>query len=226
MEMETKEGPPRSIPRGERLATRRRLLLLGAATLLACSEQPMDPGQQQPPVETPAVTTIEVTSPAGEIIAVTGSVQLTAAAYDQEGRPITATFAWTVADGAVATVSAAGVVTGVGAGATTVAAAANGVRGTLDLTIAETDLAAIQRLLDDPHAERLLASIGGATETALRASWAQCGSARAAGDLASIRDCITQARADMAQSADASKGPLVALLSLFVDWIDRLLNLA
>lgn len=200
--------------------------MLAAFALAACSEQPMGPGpEQQPPVETPTVAAIDVDSPIGAIIAVAGSVQLTAAALDQASQPITATFSWTAGDVAVATVSPQGVVTGAGPGTTTITAAASGATGALDLTVAETDLAAIQSLLDDPHADRLFVGIGGSTETALRTSWAVCGSGRAAGNLTSVRDCVTQARADLAQSADVSKGPLVALVGLFVDWIERLLNL-
>jgi Big-like domain-containing protein len=200
-------------------------IVFAIVTLSACGEQPLAPDQPLDPGEAPSVATIDVSSAIGAIIATSGSSQLTATALDQAGQPIATVFTWTSSDDGVATVSAAGAVTGAGPGTTTIAATSSGVSGALELTVAETDLASIQLLLDDPHLDELLVAIGGPTEAALRTSRAQCGSARAAGDLTSVLGCVTQARADLAESTDASKGPLVALVGLFVDWIDRLLNL-
>jgi plastocyanin len=67
--------------------------------------------------EAPVLTSV-VVSPAGPSVAVGGTVQLTATALDQAGRPMTGVPAaqWSTADATKATVGATGLVTGVAAG--------------------------------------------------------------------------------------------------------------
>jgi hypothetical protein len=198
-------------------------LTLGLVFLTACSS-PTEVDPPDPPV-TPTVSSVTVTSPIGGIIAVGGSVQLSASASDASGQPITATFTWTAGDGSVASVTPAGVVTGSGAGATDITASASGVNGSVSLTVADADLGAIAALLDDPMANAMLSAVGGSAETAFRTTWQECATGRSSGNLEAVRDCITQARADLALSSEAPKRALVTLLGLFVDWIERLLNL-
>jgi hypothetical protein len=126
----------------------------------------------------------------------------------------------------VATVSSSGAVTGTGPGSTRITARADGVAGTLDVTVADADLDAVARLLDDPFGEALLTSIGGADESAIRAARGDCAAGESTGDLSEIIDCVEEARARIAEGADATKGPLMALLGMFVDWIERHLNLS
>ncbi len=76
-------------------------------------------------------------SPASVVIGRTR--QLSASAVDSAGRPTGTTFTWAAADASVATVSASGLVTGVGLGQTTVTAtAASGHSATVLLTVSET----------------------------------------------------------------------------------------
>jgi hypothetical protein len=111
------------------------------------------------------------------------------------------------------------------AGSAQLAAAADGVSGRLSVTVADADLPALQAVLDDPFADGLLQAIGGSVEAALRATWSACGTATSAGNLGLVSACIDQARADLAPSSDREKGPLVSLVGLFVDGLQRLLNL-
>lgn len=208
-----------SPPKNPHMASR--LLVLGLGALSACS--PTEPPDPPPPP--PTVSTVEVTSPIGGIIVVNDIVQLAADATDQNGQPVTASFTWASQDDGIANVDATGVVTGVGPGVTRITASAGVVSGTIDVTVSAADLPGIQTLLDDPFADALFSSVGGATEAAVRATWTTCSSGRAAGNLTAVRDCLAQARTDLGQSTDQSKTPLLSLVGLFVDWIERLLNL-
>jgi trimeric autotransporter adhesin len=77
-----------------------------------------------------------VVSPAQSSIQVTKSGILVATARDAAGNALTGrTFAWTTSDASVATVSPAGVVTGVAAGTATIGATTDGITGTAAVTI-------------------------------------------------------------------------------------------
>ncbi|MGH6693460.1 MAG: Ig-like domain-containing protein, partial [Gammaproteobacteria bacterium] len=82
-----------------------------------------------------AVVSVDVT-PSSANVAVGGTVQLTATAKNAEGEPLPGgTFTWLTDAPAVATVSAAGLVTGVGAGSATITATSEGKSGTASVTV-------------------------------------------------------------------------------------------
>ena len=84
------------------------------------------------------VVSVDVT-PASSSILVGGTAQLTAAAQDAEGQPLSGrTFIWTTDAPAVATVSGTGLVTGVGAGSATITATSEGKSGTANVTVASS----------------------------------------------------------------------------------------
>ncbi len=98
----------------------------------------------------PPVGSVVVT-PASASIAVGITAQLTAQEYDAAGLPVATTFTWTSLDPTVATVSDAGLVTGIAAGATTITATAvSGIAGTASVTVtsAGTVEELIVRVLD------------------------------------------------------------------------------
>ena len=202
----------------------RRLVLACAFTLVACTESTTAPPTPDP-VER-AVASVTVTSPIGAIVGVGGDAQLTAAALDASSQPISTSFTWTTGDGAIASITATGLLTGTGPGATTVTATADGVSGTLSVVVADADLTAIASLLDDPLADELMGQLGATTESALRALWAECASARTDGNLAALQACVVDARDELAADTDEARGPLRTLLSLFLDWIDNYLRLS
>jgi hypothetical protein len=81
------------------------------------------------------VVSVDVT-PASASVPLGGTVQLTAAAQNAEGEPLTGrTFTWVTDAPAVATVSAAGLVTGVGEGSATITATSEGKSGTASVTV-------------------------------------------------------------------------------------------
>jgi uncharacterized protein YjdB len=71
------------------------------------------------------------------------SVQLTAAAFDRRGNPVTTTFVWSPATGAAATVNAAGLVTAVSNGTTNIQAASGSVIGALPVTVAQVPVSVV-----------------------------------------------------------------------------------
>lgn len=196
-----------------------------AAALISCGEGPTQPPIDPGPDPDPTVATVRVASALGDLIAVGRTAQLTAEALTSTGATVAGTASWSSSDDAIATVDANGIVTGVAEGTASISATVDGVTGSLDLTLADADLAAIETLLDDALAEELLGGVGGTAETNLRAEWAECRSGAGSGSLAQLRDCIATARTHLAGSIDPSVAPLAALLGLFVDGIERLLNL-
>lgn len=83
----------------------------------------------------PAVATVTVT-PASVPVPLGGTAQLTASVRDTRGAALTnRVVAWTSSNSAIATVSALGLVTGVGAGAATITATSEGQGGTALVTV-------------------------------------------------------------------------------------------
>jgi DNA/RNA endonuclease G (NUC1) len=101
-----------------------------AATFGVCN----DSGDTTPP---PVVATVSV-APASATLAVGATLPLNAAAFDGSSQPIPGVgFTWSSSANTIATVSASGVVSGVGAGdAVITATAPNGVAGSMNLHVA------------------------------------------------------------------------------------------
>jgi plastocyanin len=80
------------------------------------------------------VRLVTVTAPATSI-RVGDSVRLTATAEDQSGAVVNGTAEWTTSDARIASVTSAGLVTGIAAGEVTITARVSGVSGSLRLTV-------------------------------------------------------------------------------------------
>lgn len=107
---------------------KRTILLAALLAVAACSDSPVEPA---PP--TPAV--IAITSPQ-TVLVVGGSVTLTATVFDQNGKKINnPTVTWRSLQPNVATVSGAGIVTGVATGQVTIEAESSGRTATVTLTV-------------------------------------------------------------------------------------------
>jgi hypothetical protein len=106
------------------------------ALVLSCTERQQLPTLTEPELARggPSVKAVTVT-PSSATIAVNGSVQLSASASPPKAA---GTFTWATANPAVATVSQTGLVTGVGAGATTISATTGGTTGTASITVTTT----------------------------------------------------------------------------------------
>jgi len=118
------------------MTTRTRLALVSLLTVafVACSGDSSGP---------PAVATVNVPALAGNVI-VGQTAQLTATAKDAKGNTLTnRKVAWTTSSQAIATVSNAGVVTGVSPGGATITATIEGKTGTATVTIVAPPVATV-----------------------------------------------------------------------------------
>ena len=104
---------------------------------------------------TQSVATVDVSPATADLTALGATAQLTAAALDGNGYAVAgAEFSWESSDAAVATVDAAGLVTGVAKGVATITASAGGTQGTAEITVMDPDRAALVALYnatDGPH---------------------------------------------------------------------------
>ena len=108
-----------------------------AALFLACGEGGTTGSPTEPP--TPVATSASITPPSVTLAALGEMVPLSAAILDQNGQPMRGVnVVWASSDGSVATVDAAGVVTAVWNGSTTVTAAVpGGVSASAGVTVAQ-----------------------------------------------------------------------------------------
>jgi len=128
-----------------RVARRFLITLLAGALLAACGEDGAGPGQ--PPV----VASVQV-QPGQGTVTVGDELPFTVRALDAGGREITGRLvAWSSSAPAVATVTAAGVVTALSAGTADIRAAVDGVTGASELTVAEAAVAAVTLDVSDLH---------------------------------------------------------------------------
>ncbi len=114
-----------------------RLQQVGGAAVLAllgaCG------GGDSPPAP-PKVATVSVTTPSNQL-EIGATMQIQAAARDNKGAALTRTFTWTATPASVATVDASGIVTALAAGTATVTAAADGVSGSVQVTVIQVPVA-------------------------------------------------------------------------------------
>ena len=115
--------------------------ILGAVpVLLLCACGGSTTAPHEPPHTKIPVYTVSL---APATVAIGGSVPRTAKVRNDAGAEVSASVSWTSDDPAVATVSAAGVVTGVAAGTTTLRAGANGAVGTASITVSDLAFSAL-----------------------------------------------------------------------------------
>src|SRR5262249_35855229 len=121
----------RSLTLGERRG-RRLAVWMAAVVVAGCASEATDVGTSAN-VESVSIT------PASTTLSVGAQTPLHALVQDPSGRTITGTdVIWSVQSPSVATVSNAGVVTGVALGSTQVAASVNGKSGTATITVEKT----------------------------------------------------------------------------------------
>ena len=106
-----------------------------SATLLLAACGGDSGGGTPPPTQTPTITRVDVTAPSATILT-QQTVQLSAIARLSDGSSNASPNAtWSTSSATVATVSAAGLVTGVGAGTATITAGVGAVSGTIAITV-------------------------------------------------------------------------------------------
>jgi Bacterial Ig-like domain (group 2) len=198
-------------------AYRRLIAVLGIAGLAsACGDA----------VEPVAVASVEVTSTVGALLDVGGSAQLSATAKDQDGKAVGGvSFTWTSSNRSIVSVDAAGVIEALGVGPATIRADAAGVGGSIAVRVVDADLAGITALATDAYVTALIGASSGEMLTRIQAALADCTAGAGQGRLESIQDCTTAIKAEATSASDPTDRVLLAVLSLFVDQIERLLNL-
>ena len=111
-------------------------------------------------VTTANVGSVSITPPT-TTVSIGAQIPLQALVQDPSGKAITATEVfWSVQDPSIATVSSAGVVTGVGLGSTQVAASANGKSGIATITVEKTPVASV--VVTPPHVDAAPGGTGAA----------------------------------------------------------------
>ncbi|MGH7615228.1 MAG: Ig-like domain-containing protein [Gemmatimonadales bacterium] len=179
-------------------------------------------GPTPPP---PAIAAITVTSPIGDRLAIGRAVTLDATARDAQGNDMTSvTFSWSSSAGTVASVDASGTVSGVTPGTVSISASAEGVSGSLALRVLNVDLNAVTGILSDPFARALLANLTASERGRVQAALDQCAAGVVSGDFRTIDACVASARAEVSGASDATDRALLASLALFLDHIERLLD--
>ncbi len=93
------------------------------------------------------------------------------------------------------------------------------------MRVVDADLAGITALATDPFVAALVGASSGGLRTRLQEAAAECTSGAAQGRLEAIRDCITEIETEVANASDPTDRALLAVLGLFVDEIERRLNL-
>jgi hypothetical protein len=194
--------------------------------LLGCSTTPTEIEDPEEEEEEPSVAAVTVTSPLGALLAAGVELQLEAEAADGDGAAMTGlTFDWSSSDEDVATVSGSGLVKTLAAGPVAITATADGVDGDVSLTVAAADLEGITTVVDDPFTEALHGAVSDPAESSIGAALADCRDGAASGGLTAIQQCVTGVRAAIEASADAGEAPLLAVLAILMDRVERLLNL-
>ncbi len=190
-------------------------LIMLAAAMASCGKETVGP-EPRPP----EVAAIAVSAPRGSILGVGTSAALIAQATAPDGSSVDADLLWRSSDESVARVDPDGLVTAVAPGRATISASAGDASGNAVVRVVDADIAGLGSLLDDPFAARLLD--GMSAEVA--AAWGDCETALATENLGEVEACIGDLRLTL--EADAGPTPTEwSLVSLFTDWLERLLNL-
>lgn len=173
----------------------------------------------------PTIASVTVTSPLGVVWDVGTAVQLVAVAQDVRGNTASGvTYTWTSSDPDVVSVDGMGRVQSVRAGSSTIRAVAGAVTGSLQVQVVEADVAAITTLTGDAYMAALVAGTTSAVRARLQTALANCTAGASAGNLETVQQCLAAIRAEASSATDATDRVALAVLGLFVDQLERLLN--
>lgn len=171
----------------------------------------------------PSVSSVEVTSEIGSVMAVGRDAQMSAAATDSEGNPVSVTFDWSSTDPSTASVSGAGLVSALAAGSTQIRASADGVTGSISLQAVDTDLDAIDALLADAFFASMVDALDAPTASTLNGHVSTCTTSIDSGNLTALNDCLADALATSGSGGNDTA--LLAVLSLYLEQADRILGI-
>jgi len=194
-----------------------------AAAVVACGDGDDPAGPGVPPEE--RVATIEVTSPIDTVMVVGRSVRLEAVAREADGTAVSGVaFTWAASNQDVAAVDGTGLVQAAAPGTSSISAAAGAATGSLRMRVVDVDLDAIAALFTDPYALALVSGMGADARSRVQAAIADCASARDAGHVIAMGECLRQVAAEAATVAGGADRVLAAVLDLYADRGLRLLD--
>jgi hypothetical protein len=174
----------------------------------------------------PAVSQVTLTSNIGSRLAVGRTATLAAVARDASGGEVTnVAVSWSSSATNVATVSPAGVVTGLATGSTTITVSVQGVTATFAFQVSTPDFSGITATLADPFFLTLVPALTPSTRTRMQTAVGLCSTGVSAGDFSVVDGCVRGVRDELAVVTDATDRALLATMILFIDHIDRLLQL-
>jgi hypothetical protein len=197
--------------------TRGPLVVAAIALLAACADSS---GPQGPA----PVATITVTSPIGTLWDVGGTTQLTGTARDAQGNVVSGALTWSSSQPLTVSVSASGAIQALAVGSATIRAEAGSVAGTLTVQVVDADIAGIVATASDAFVAALVLGTTPPVRARLQAAAAACVTAAGQGNLQAIQACVAAVRTEATGVTDPTDSALLAVLSLFADQIDRLLN--
>lgn len=159
-------------------------------------------------------------------MAVGRTVQLNAEARDATGAVLPGvTVTWSSSAPQTAGISALGIVSGLAAGTATITAQADGVTGMMGLRVIAADLSGISADLEDAFTLAVVAGLTSDVRSRVQAAIDKCTDGVVQGNFATIEACLTSGRAEVSGATDSTDRVLLATLALFLDHIERLLNL-
>ena len=204
------------------------VLGLGACGGAECVSGPLCPGANPDPDPDPdpvaTVASIAVSSPIDSVMAVGRTVQLGAIARDASGNVLSGiSYAWASTDVAVASITAAGVATGISAGSTMLRATSGGVSGSVGMRAVAADLPGVTATLSDAFVPALSGVLDAGTRATLNATLSTCSGAATAGNVLAIESCVASALGTPA--ADGHDTAVLAVLALFFEESHRRLQL-
>ncbi len=190
------------------LTSHKRFLMMVATVVAACSSGSTD-------VETTATVGSVSITPATTTVPIGAQTSLQALVQDPSGRPITGTdIFWSVQNPAIATISSAGVVSGVALGSTQAAASVNGKSGIATITVSKIPVASV--VVTPPQVDaspgdraRLSATVYDATQNPLgdRAiTWSTSNAAVATVDSSGMVTAVNTGSATITATADGKNG--------------------
>lgn len=227
-------GRPRRVPQEIRMKSARSLsrICRSAAPLLIlaawgcgdASATSPDGGPREEEPTPPVVATVTVSADIGPNVAPGATARMTAVARDAAGNSVTASFTWSSSDPSVARVADDGTVSALEPGDVRITASVGAVSGESSLAVLDVDAASAAAVLEDAMADVLLVALGTDREAAVRPAWDACQGALDSGDLTALSGCVAPLSTALADG-DRDSAPLRAVLGLFVDALDRILDL-
>jgi hypothetical protein len=153
------------------------------------------------------------------------NVQLTAVARDAQGNTVSGVMlTWSSTNAQVVSVSPTGAIQALAVGSATIRAQTGTVTGTLAVQAVDADVAGIAALAADPFLAALVTGTTTAVRTRLQTAASACVAGAAQGNLQAIQQCLAVVRTEASAATDPTDRALLAVLSLFADRLERLLN--